>query len=551
MSPASHDRGRDLRRGMVHVPEVGLSLDVTGMGCREAFLKSMEGPLARAQDAMQELEAGAVANPTEGRRVGHYWLRAPELAPDAQIRTAVPDTLARAEEFAARVRAGAVGPPGGRFRHVLCCGIGGSALGPQLLAEALEAPDPPCRLHFLDNTDPAGFDRVLGGLGDDLAGTLVVVTSKSGGTVETRNAMEETRAALEARGLELPPRAVAVTGEGSRLDALARREGWLARFPMWDWVGGRTSLWSAVGVLPAALLGVDVRALLAGAAAMDAATRRRGYGDNPAARLALAWHHATGGCGRRDMVVLPYRDSLQLLPRYLQQLVMESLGKEQDLQGRTVHQGIAVYGNKGSTDQHALVQQLRDGVPNAFTTFVHVLEEGGGPRAEVEPGITSGDHLHAFMLGTRRALEEKGRPCLTITLEKLGARSLGGILALFERAVGLYASLVNVNAYDQPGVEAGKRAAGSFVELQGRLLQVLKERDGSLGVEDAAAAAGAGGREREVLDLLRHLAANRREVVQEGAPEDPAAVRYRWDEGSTGGSGGPPVAAPSPEAAGP
>jgi glucose-6-phosphate isomerase len=152
---------------------------------------------------------------------------------------------------------------------------------------------------------------------------------------------------------------------------------------MFDWVGGRTSELSAVGLLPAALQGVDIQAMLDGAAAMDAATRTHDTLKNPAALLALMWFHATGGKGQKDMVVLPYKDRLLLFSRYLQQLVMESLGKRLDLDGKRVDQGINVFGNKGSTDQHAYVQQLRDGVNNFFITFIRVLKDGGSAM-EVE-----------------------------------------------------------------------------------------------------------------------------------------------------------------------
>src|SRR5207247_3661910 len=107
----------------------------------------------------------------------------------------------------------------------------------------------------------------------------------------------------------------------------------------------------------------------------------------------LMWHYAGNGKGEKDMVILPYKDRLALFSKYLQQLVMESLGKEKDLDGNVVHQGIAVYGNKGSTDQHAYVQQLRDGVPNFFVTFVEVRKTRAGASMEVEPGIASGDYL--------------------------------------------------------------------------------------------------------------------------------------------------------------
>ena len=221
---------------------------------------------------------------------------------------------------------------------------------------------------------------------------------------------------------------------GSKMDKVAVDEKWLARFPMFDWVGGRTSELSAVGLLAAALQGVDIQAMLDGAAAMDIATRSHDTAKNPAALLALMWYHATGGKGQKDMVVLPYKDRLLLFSRYLQQLVMESLGKRLDLDGNRVDQGINVFGNKGSTDQHAYVQQLRDGVNNFFLTFIRVLKDGG-TRLETEPGATSGDFLHGFLLGTRTALFENDRQSLTITIQEVTARTVGVLIALFERAV--------------------------------------------------------------------------------------------------------------------
>jgi glucose-6-phosphate isomerase len=313
--------------------------------------------------------------------------------------------------------------------------------------------------------------------------------------------------AYRKAGLEFAPHAVAITMPGSRLDRTAVAEGWLARFPMFDWVGGRTSELSAVGLVPAALQGLDIDGLLAGAAACDAATRRHDPRANPAALMALMWYHATGGKGQKDMVVLPYKDRLLLFSRYLQQLVMESLGKRLNLKGERVDQGIAVYGNKGSTDQHAYVQQLRDGVNNFFVTFVRVLESGGSGQ-EVEPGVTAGDYLHGFLLGTRAALFENDRESMTITVPRVDARTVGGLIALFERAVGLYASLIGINAYNQPGVEAGKKAAASVLALQGKVLAALSAAPQT--AEQLAAAAGAPDAAETVYFLLEHLAANGR-----------------------------------------
>jgi glucose-6-phosphate isomerase len=257
---------------------------------------------------------------------------------------------------------------------------------------------------------------------------------------------------------------------------------------------------------------------------MDEATRARDIRSNPAALLALCWFHATEGRGAKDMVVLPYKDSLLLFSRYLQQLVMESLGKEKDLDGNTVHQGLAVYGNKGSTDQHAYVQQLREGVPNFFATFIEVLEDRQGASIEVEPGVTSGDFLSGFLLGTRQALYDNQRDSITITIPQVNPSTVGALIALYERAVGLYASLVNINAYHQPGVEAGKKAAAAILELQTKALQALQAAPGPLDVEALARAAEAPEQVETIYQIMRHLAANRRGVSISGDPARPASL---------------------------
>jgi len=486
-------------------PDLGLRLDVSRMRLSETDLERWAGPMRDALEQMRRLEAGEVANPDEGRRVGHYWLRAPEIAPEPAIAEAIRAAQAGVKAFAA----------GHPWRNLLWIGIGGSALGPQLLCDALAPAESLPRVFFLDNTDPDGISRVLHGLGDaaaELDRTLVAIVSKSGGTPETRNGMHEVEAFLAARGLPLGPRAVAVTAAGSALEAYAREKKFLATFPMWDWIGGRTSITSVVGLLPAALLHLDTDAFLEGARRMDEATRRDEIARNPAALLALAWHRAGDGRGARGMVVLPYRDRLALLGRYLQQLVMESLGKGLDLRGRRVSQGLLVYGNKGSTDQHAFVQQLRDGPDDFFVTFVQVLRDGGvGAPVEVAPGITSGDYLLGFLLGTRAALSEKGRRSVTVTLRELSERSLGALIALFERAVGLYANLIGINAYHQPGVEAGKRAAEGVLDLQKRALGALLAAgaDGWTAPE-LAAHLGVAEETETLFQILEHLAANGR-----------------------------------------
>ena len=510
---------------------LALALDISRIHYDADFFAAMEPRIASARAAMADLEAGAIANPDEGRRVGHYWLRAPELAPEPSIRTAIEAALQSILEFTADVHAARVRPERARrFSSALVIGIGGSALGPRFVSEALGSLADRMRVHFIDNTDPDGIDRALDSI-DDLSETLTIVISKSGGTKETRNGMIEVEAAYKRLGLTFARHAVAVTGEGSALDKAAASAGFLARFPMWDWVGGRTSELSAVGLLPAALQGLDVLAMLAGAREMDEATREPKTAENPAALLCLAWYSATGGQGKKDMVLLPYKDRLELFSRYLQQLVMESLGKRLDKDGKEVFQGIAVYGNKGSTDQHAYVQQLRDGLDNFFVTFIEVLRDRAPRRGvvEVDPGIASGDYLSGFLQGTRRALTEAGRESITITIDTVDAAAIGRLIALYERTVGLYAHLVNINAYHQPGVEAGKKAAEAVLELQGRVLAALHARSGApLTAEAVASAAGTDDIET-VFWILRHLAANPwhrvERILVPGEP--PARARFR------------------------
>jgi glucose-6-phosphate isomerase len=501
----------------------GLTLDASRMRLDDAFLARMAPALERAFDAMAALEAGATANPDEARPVGHYWLRAPERAPTPALAAQIRAGVAQVKSFAAEVHAGRVAPPrAARFTRLLAIGIGGSALGPMFVADALgRGAADRMRADFLDNTDPDGIARALDGIAGALPETLVVVTSKSGGTAETRNGMRLAAEAFARAGLPFARHAAAITLPGSALDREAEAAGWLARFPMFDWVGGRTSELSAVGLLPAALQGLDVDGLLAGAAACDEATRVRDARRNPAALLALAWHHAGAGRGEKAMVVLPYKDRLLLLGRYLQQLVMESLGKRLDLAGRVVEQGLTVYGNKGSTDQHAYVQQLRDGRNDFFALFVRVLEPGGSPL-EVEPGVTAGDYLHGFWLGTRAALAENERESLTLTLPRVDAASVGALIALFERTVGLYASLIGVNAYHQPGVEAGKQAAAAALALQGRVLAALSAEPRS--AEQIAERAGAPEQAETVYLLLEHLCASGRARL--AAPGPPGAARF-------------------------
>jgi glucose-6-phosphate isomerase len=510
-------------------PELGLAIDISRMGFTGEWLKTMQPLVTRAFEEMDSLEAGAIANKDEQRMVGHYWLRNPSLAPTPEIRQAIETTVAGIKAFTGKVHRGEIKATKGSFTHLLLIGIGGSALGPEFVSKALGVPrKDKLAINFLDNTDPDGMDKILSSIKPHFATCLVIVISKSGGTKETRNGMLEAKAAFERANVDFAAQAVAVTGEGSDLDKYAIQNGWLARFPMWDWVGGRTSELSGVGLLPAALQGFDIDAILEGAKACDAITRARDWKRNPAAQLALMWHYAGGGKGAKNLVMLPYKDSLELFSKYLQQLLMESLGKSLDRDGKPVNQGLTVLGNKGSTDQHSYIQQLREGLPNFFVTFIEVLKDREGHSIFVESEVTTGDYLEGFFLGTRQALYENGRESITLTVKALTPFAIGVLIALFERAVGLYASYINVNAYHQPGVEAGKKAATAIITTQIKVNEFLTAHKGKyFGIEAISEAINAPQETEHVFKICEHLSANMDRNIQRLPGKIPSEAQYR------------------------
>jgi glucose-6-phosphate isomerase len=510
-------------------PELGLAVDLSRMNVDDAFFAALEPRLQKAFADMDALEKGAIANPDEQRMVGHYWLRDAALAPTPEIRQEIETTLARIKDFAAKIHSGAIIGMSGEFKNLLVIGIGGSALGPQFVAHALGNPrKDKLRPYFFDNTDPDGMNRTLAAIGRKLDRTLCIVISKSGGTKETRNGMLIAQAAYEKSGLNFGQHAVAVTMAGSELDKFSTEHQWLERFPMWDWIGGRTSELSAVGLLPAALQGIDIDAMLKGGQMADVVTRRKNVKDNPAALLAAAWYASGNGKGTKNMVVLPYKDRLELFSKYLQQLVMESLGKEKDLDGNVVNQGICVLGNKGSTDQHSYIQQLRDGLNNFFATFIEVQKDQLGDPLFTEPDATSGDFLEGFLLGTRAALAENDRESVTITVKDVTPQTVGLLICLFERTVGFYANLVNINAYHQPGVEAGKKAAGTVLAIQREIIAFLKSSlNQQFTLEEISKGINRSDDIETVFKILEHLAANQVRKIQKKPGKTPFGAKYR------------------------
>ncbi len=443
-------------------------LDISKIKFNQDEFLDLNNKFIKVFKALEDLENGAISNIDEKRQVGHYWLRNSSISPDNTIKENIDREVQNIKDFGKEIIEGKIrNLRGKQFTDVLWIGIGGSGLGPLLIIESLKENKKGLNFSFIDNIDPFLISEKLIELEDKLATTLFVIVSKSGGTPEPRIVMDIIRKNIECNEIDWSSQAVAITMSGSKLFHKANSENWLRIFDLPDWVGGRTSITSSVGLLPLVLIEENVDDFLKGASIMDEITRIKDLKDNPSAMLAASWFFCGEGIGKRDMVVLPYRDRLQVFSKYLQQLVMESLGKKNDRSGKIVHQGISVFGNKGSTDQHAYVQQLRDGIDNFFCIFIELLDSP--KHLNTFDADNPKSYLSGFLQGTRSALSSEGRQSVTITLDKLNSYKLGALIALFERAVSFYAELININAYDQPGVEAGKKAAADVIKLQEKI----------------------------------------------------------------------------------
>ncbi len=466
-------------------PVNGFSLDISTITSLATLPDSFAEKFDRVNSEMAKIEAGEIKNPDENRKVTHFTDRPEYLASDL---------FKAAEEFAKEIRDGKItNSKGHRFTSFVVNGIGGSALGPQLMNYAINGPywnelsatkrQNGLKIYFTDNTDSSGITDVLDVV--DIEETLIISISKSGGTKETYNNMISFEAAYQAAGLTFADYAVAITMEGSKLDQKSKSEKWLKIFPLADSVGGRTSEASIVGHLPATLAGIDFGQFLEGAIQMDTLTRNPDYNQNPAYMLATCWYATGNGKGDKNMVIVPYSDRLLMLSRYMQQLVMESICKRLDLDGNVVEQGINVFGNKGGTDAHAFIQQLNDGRNDFFITFIEVLKD----RKDLpcDNGCSMGDYLHSFKGGLSNALQANNREVIDITIDDIDAYHLGMIIALYERAVAAYAEMVNINAFHQPGVEAYKHAGNKLLAFYDALHAFIPKNSGFSGSGQAFA----------------------------------------------------------------
>ncbi|HYF58106.1 MAG TPA: glucose-6-phosphate isomerase [Burkholderiaceae bacterium] len=446
-------------------------IDVPALRALEAWAAARGFEARRA-----DLFAGRVVNPTENRPALHTALRG--VGGDAAAASAIAAQRGRMAALARRLRDGGLpGFRGAPVRALVCLGIGGSDLGPRLVVDALHEPGG-LDVRFVANVDPDDLHRALEGL--DPATTAFAIVSKTFTTRETLANADAARAWLVAGGC--PPEAVAgqtiaVTAAPAAALARGMRAELLLEF--WEWVGGRFSLWSTVGIGIAAACGPEAfDALLDGAAAIDRHFRDAPLESNLPARVGLVslWNRAC--LGLPTQATIPYAERLRLLPAWQQQLVMESNGKSATLDGGRVALPTSpvVWGTSGTNAQHSFFQQLHQGPDVVPVDFVVARE----PRA---PSLGDDDPRHRILvancLAQAAALalgrpspdgdahrEFPGdRPSTVFVLPRVDAHALGALLACHEHATFTAAAVLGINPFDQFGVEYGKVMATSVEAL--------------------------------------------------------------------------------------
>ena len=365
-------------------------------------------------------------------------------------------------------------------------GIGGSALGNIAVQTALnpymynidktQRKGP--RMFVFDNVDPAQFASFLDWAGDKLDKTVFNVISKSGRTAETACQFMVIRQLLIDK---LGPdgyrnQVVATTDAKAGTLRTIATEANLRTLVVPDGVGGRFTVLSAVGLFSAAMCGVDIDALLAGAAAMDERMKRENFAENPAAiNAAINYHYYNNG--KRNSVIMPYSYALKDMADWYRQLWAESLGKRVDLKGRDVWVGPTPIKALGTTDQHSQVQLYREGPNDKLFTFLQVehfdsdLTMGPAPDCAPELGFLAGkkmsDLLNNEKFATEYALLHDERPCLTVLFDEVNAHTVGQFIYLFEVTTSFVGALLNINPYDQPAVELGKDATFALMGRTG------------------------------------------------------------------------------------
>lgn len=438
--------------------------------------------------AIAAMFAGETINISERTAALHVALRTPT---ESNEHGEIIKTLAKMESFVSGVHEGQrTGYNGDKITDVVNIGIGGSDLGPALVTDALSAfSSGHLHIHFVANLDPAHIDSALDGLQAET--TLFVIASKSFTTPETlQNAAAARRwfmrkvnddNAMNKHFVAVTENIIAATNFGIDAENV---------FPLWDWVGGRFSLWSAIGLPIALAIGMNnFRQLLAGGHAMDKHFRDTDLGENIPVMMALisVWYRGFFDC--HSTAVVPYSQKLALLPAYLQQLYMESLGKSVDVDGAAVDTPTAevLWGSTGSSAQHSYFQLLHQGtefIPVDFIAFANSAVQGEEEQHRQLLANCFSQSLALMMGHCDPELPHKNivgnKPSTTLLLAELSPYNLGSLIALFEHKVYVQSVIWNINAFDQWGVELGKK-------LSQQLLQAFDAPEDAAELDDSTA----------------------------------------------------------------
>ena len=439
-------------------------------------------------DAFTALIAGHCVNPSECRPALHTLLRGTATEQHPKNTATVLDALARMETLVTRIHGGAdTGWTDQAFTDVVNLGIGGSDLGPRFICDALKTPEAPLRAHFVANIDPEDLDHTLAAL--DPARTLFVVCSKSFTTEETLSNAHRAKAWLQAAGA--PPHGLgqhflAVTTQVTQ----AQQWGIPAEhcLPIWDWVGGRYSLWSATGLtIPLALGWSIFKRLLRGAKALDRHTLESPAADNVPMMMALLEFWQTRYLNTNTHAVLPYAQKLKHLTDFLQQLTMESNGKRVSTTGEPLTNNSApvLWGSAGTNGQHSYYQLLHQGTRSFTADIILPLISGGGDlparRSLAAHALAQSRALlvgrspdkareigamRGFNEGECRQFEIPGNHSHSLILmDAVTPECLGSLIAAYEHKTYFLAVLLGINAFDQWGVELGKEIAATLQPL--------------------------------------------------------------------------------------
>lgn len=445
--------------GVVAFEACGLRLDI---GRQRLTQEDLQRLIAFAKDrrlmeSHLAMMQGKEVNTTEHRAALHTSLRSPD--PSAPHFAEVQKAREKMYAFARGIRSGQItGCRGETFTDIINVGIGGSEVGPKALYHAFRAVNPPIRVHFLPGADGITFDRIVGPL--DPFRTLIIVSSKSFHTRETLVNAAELDKWLAGAGIAGTDRArhvVIASANEQAPSILGLPEENL--FPMWDWVGGRFSVWGSVGLADVIALGPEVfNEFLAGAYEMDCHVARTPLERNLSALICLISYWNATRLGIMLQCVLPYDERLRVFVAWEQQLEMESLGKTRAADGTPIvgYTGQGVWGGHGDESQHSFYQWLREGTGRTSVDMIW-CEKPGHKHLEQHRVLTANARAQAEALVTRDPLSPYFNGVTTIAIDELSPRRLGALMAMYEHKTTMLGTLFGINPFDQPGVEYGKK----------------------------------------------------------------------------------------------